>query len=670
VPDPIALSSDAEMRALIERALSTNYEVDREIGRGGMGVVYRARDRRLKRTVAVKVLPPELAYRGEIKSRFLREAETAAQLNHPNIVPIYSVDERDGLVYFVMACVDGTNLAKRISERGTLDPAEVRTELREVADALAYAHARGVVHRDIKPDNILLDAETGRAMVTDFGIARAVQESGDSRLTATGVAIGTPAFMSPEQAAGDRELDGRSDLYALGVVGYLALTGRLPFSANSTPAMLMKHISERPVPLSQLRPDTPPDLAASIMALLEKDPAQRFPSAGALSRALQGDTAAIPQPTHEARDPYATPSLSHNSPATVAPVVSTAPAAALAEAGAAGVPASFPTPDEIARWSAPEVRRFLTSFRKFAFWSFVAVVISIISDRDFLMIPVLMGVYMAFKYSKLLELGFDWHDVFKQPQERTFIELTGDSLDEVRGLFDKNRRQRSRVLRQNMRARRELMPPLEGMSQQAALPQADYAVSHLPGDYGVHVAAVREAEQNRADILRQVNALPRAEQELASGVIPAAEGLLERVRSLALTLAPMERTDPEAAQAEVDQQIATLEAQANPFDEKGSDARVKRLALLKRQRRALMETARQREQARAKLESCALALQNMRLDLLRLRAAGVSGAGQQITQLTERARSLAEDVDAALLGNEEGARLAATTPRRQERGQA
>jgi eukaryotic-like serine/threonine-protein kinase len=217
VPDPIALSSDAEMRALIERALSTNYEVDREIGRGGMGVVYRARDRRLKRTVAVKVLPPELAYRGEIKSRFLREAETAAQLNHPNIVPIYSVDERDGLVYFVMACVDGTNLAKRISERGTLDPAEVRTELREVADALAYAHARGVVHRDIKPDNILLD-KSGHVLVTDFGIAKAAQAAKEAKkpssqaLTSEGMIIGTPEYMSPEQASGD-PLDGRSDIY-------------------------------------------------------------------------------------------------------------------------------------------------------------------------------------------------------------------------------------------------------------------------------------------------------------------------------------------------------------------------------------------------------------------------------------------------------------------------
>ena len=200
------------MRALVERALSAHYELDVEIGRGGMGVVYRARDRRLKRTVAIKVLPPELAFRREIKTRFLREAETAAQLSHPNIVPIYTVDESEGLVFFEMAYISGDNLAKRLHDRGVLPVDEVRRILRDVADALAYAHERGVVHRDIKPDNILLDASTGRPMVTDFGIARAMDSSGDSRLTATGMAIGTPAYMSPEQAAGEREIDGRSDL--------------------------------------------------------------------------------------------------------------------------------------------------------------------------------------------------------------------------------------------------------------------------------------------------------------------------------------------------------------------------------------------------------------------------------------------------------------------------
>ena len=162
-----------------------------------MGIVYCARDKRLKRNVAIKLLPPELAFRSDIRSRFLREAETAAQLSHPNIVPIYNVEERDNLVYFIMAFIAGDNLATRLQKVGMLDAGEVRRILKEVADALAYAHKRNVVHRDIKPDNILLDADSGRAMVTDFGIARALTDQGDSRLTATGMAIGTPAYMSP-----------------------------------------------------------------------------------------------------------------------------------------------------------------------------------------------------------------------------------------------------------------------------------------------------------------------------------------------------------------------------------------------------------------------------------------------------------------------------------------
>src|SRR5262249_29164897 len=216
LPDPLATAADDELRAHVERALSTHYELDCEIGRGGMGIVYRARDRRLKRQVAIKLLPPELAFRSDIKSRFLREAETAAQLSHPNIVPIYTVDEQEQLVFFVMAYVSGDNLAKRLHERGVLPCDDVRRITREVPDPLAYAHGRGVVHRDIKPDNILLDASSGRAMVTDFGIARAASEADTGRLTATGMAIGTPAYMSPEQAAGDRQIDGRSDLYSLG----------------------------------------------------------------------------------------------------------------------------------------------------------------------------------------------------------------------------------------------------------------------------------------------------------------------------------------------------------------------------------------------------------------------------------------------------------------------
>jgi serine/threonine protein kinase len=225
--------ADDALFARCVAAVAGLYHIEAEIGRGGMAVVYRATDTRLRRKVALKVLPPELAYRQEVRTRFLREAEMSARLSHPHIVPIYSVDEVDGLVYFAMGLVEGEPLAALLAREPRPPLAMVRRVLREVADALHYAHGQGVVHRDIKPDNILIERDTGRALVTDFGIARAAE--GDQRLTVTGIAVGTPAYMSPEQAMGEREVDARADIYALGVVGYQMLAGELPFQATNTP---------------------------------------------------------------------------------------------------------------------------------------------------------------------------------------------------------------------------------------------------------------------------------------------------------------------------------------------------------------------------------------------------------------------------------------------------
>ncbi len=310
------------------RVLDAQYDVDKEIGRGGMGIVYRGRDKRLKRPVAIKLLPPELAFRSEIRSRFLREAEMAAQLSHPHIVPIYSVDEREGLVFFVMALVEGENLGTRIAKKGPINPEEARRILREVGDALAYAHSQNTVHRDIKPDNILIDAATGRTMVTDFGIARAVSEGSDSKLTATGIAIGTPAYMSPEQSAGDRDIDGRTDLYALGIVAYQMLCGDLPFNATSAPALLVKHLSEKPIPIEQ-RAMVPPDLARAVMLCLEKNPDDRFPNARAFVQALE--TGNVPQLPQRAGNAYPQPQQTWQPPANFDP--------------------DAPTPEELVRWS-------------------------------------------------------------------------------------------------------------------------------------------------------------------------------------------------------------------------------------------------------------------------------------------------------------------------------
>ncbi len=281
-----ANAADARMlRDRVTAAFGDHYLIGPEIGRGGMAVVYSAEDLRLQRQVALKVLPPDLAFRSDVRERFVREAQTAARLNHPHIVPIYAVHEQAGMVCFAMGLVTGESIAARLL-RDPRPPAEfIAATLEQTADALAYAHAGGVVHRDVKPDNILLDRESGRAMVTDFGIARAA-ESG-SRLTQTGVAVGTPAFMSPEQATGDKDVDGRSDLYSLGVVGYLMLAGRLPFEATTTPAMLVKHVSETPPPILSVRPDAPGALVAILERCLAKRPGDRWDSALVMRDALR-----------------------------------------------------------------------------------------------------------------------------------------------------------------------------------------------------------------------------------------------------------------------------------------------------------------------------------------------------------------------------------------------
>ncbi len=267
----------------LQAALAGEYSLQRELGRGGMGIVYLARDVQLDRDVAIKVLPAPLAALPASRERFLREARMAAGLSHPHIVPIHRVGEAGGLVFFVMTYVEGETLGERLRARGPLPPAEAARVLREVAWALAYAHGRGVVHRDVKPDNILLEAGTGRALVTDFGIAQGHDAA--QAITDPGRIMGTAHFMSPEQAAGE-PVDRRGDIYALGVVGYLALSGRLPFEAPSVPALLVRQASEAPPALVRTAPGVPSALAAVIDACLARDPGDRFQDAEALADAL------------------------------------------------------------------------------------------------------------------------------------------------------------------------------------------------------------------------------------------------------------------------------------------------------------------------------------------------------------------------------------------------
>jgi serine/threonine-protein kinase len=256
-----------------------------------MGVVFLAREVALDRLVAIKLLPPALAARPGLRERFLREARTAARLSHPHIVPIYSVEERQDLVFFVMGYVDGESAGERVRRQGPLSNDEVARVIQEVAWALGHAHSHGIIHRDVKPDNILLERGTGRALVTDFGIARAVAE-GSSGIS------GTPQYMAPEQSAGEH-VDGRADLYALGVTAYFLLTGQLPFQSETAAGFLAKHAGETPPPVQLVAPRSTPRLAAMIEQLMAKSPADRYASADALVesvQAMRGARATVPAP--------------------------------------------------------------------------------------------------------------------------------------------------------------------------------------------------------------------------------------------------------------------------------------------------------------------------------------------------------------------------------------
>ncbi len=267
----------------LSAALADRYRIERELGRGGMATVYLADDLKHRRKVAVKVLHPELA-EALGAERFLREIETTANLRHPHILPLYDSGDADGFLYYVMPFVEGESLRDRLDREKQLPIDGALAIAREVADALGYAHARGIVHRDIKPENILL--EGGHAVVADFGIARAVSAAGEGRITQTGMAVGTPMYMSPEQAAGDRDLDGRSDLYSLGCVLYEMLGGQAPFTGPTVESVVRQHVMTQAAPITNLRPTVPPEVAGALARTLAKNPADRFNPAAQFVQAL------------------------------------------------------------------------------------------------------------------------------------------------------------------------------------------------------------------------------------------------------------------------------------------------------------------------------------------------------------------------------------------------
>ena len=555
-----------------------------------MGVVFNARDERLKRRVAIKVLPPELAFREEIRLRFLREAETAARLSHPHIVPIHTVGEGpDGLVYFVMTFVDGESVGQRLKRRGRLPPEEARRILIETADALGAAHSVGIIHRDVKPDNILLEGSRGRVVVTDFGIAKALSSTtGGGTLTATGVAIGTPHFMSPEQAAGDREIDGRSDLYSLGVVGYQMLTGDLPFNAPTVPGILMKQITELPAPIESKRPDVPEDLSACVMRCLEKEPEHRWPTADGLRRAL------------EAR----------NTPA-YRPRAQRSPMAAGPRRAVDAVPRSPEIPRRPSRRSkkqeeigpggeANAVRRMRSAFVSWASVCGGLALLDLVQGGGLgwsLWVAVPWAGFGLFpQYMKLWDQGYGWRDVLHRPA----------AADAKLGAGARS------------------------------LPQP------TGEEFGRHAGVIQQSRQDREAILTILERLPASERKLMPDVMPTVDALLKRAEDLARVLQSMSAGVDDDSLTRIDDRLAAIKNQPPGAE------RDRQVGLLERQRQALQDLNDRRRRVEDQVESCVLAMQNVRFDLLRLKSAGVAAVLDDLTQATQAARALSRDVDHAI----------------------
>jgi serine/threonine protein kinase len=623
-------------------AVGSQYLVDTEIGRGGMAVVYRARDLRLNRRVAIKVLPPELAFNADVRERFLREAQTSAQLAHPGIVPIYTVDEAEQLVFFVMALVDGETLGERLLRERRLPVEQVRRILMDVADALAYAHAHGVVHRDIKPDNIMLERATGRAVVTDFGIARAA--AGDSRLTVTGVAIGTPAYMSPEQALGEREVDGRSDIYSLGIIAYQMLAGEPPFKASNTPAMLVKHVSETPRPLEQLRPDAPRAMINAIARALAKRPEDRWADAGAFRDAVSGAHDAAPYVERPAAPP---PALDARPPQLYVPeMLAMPPMPAMPTWGTKAEWKDWRR--DHARWEAERKRREralrrsrqsgefdttrpledrLTAFRRRSVGSMVTVaslaIVNGVTSPEHLwfLIP---GAFLTLGVlSRAAKL---WADGV--PLGRMFSRGTLALAD----------------------------GPQRAPAALSARAVGDAALSLAPSDVlaGAHGEAVRRAASDRAAVQETLARLSPEERGMIPDVGPTVEALAQRVGSLALTLHRLDADVGGASVTLLDSRLAALRAEAGAAP---SAEQERRIALLDRQRTTIGELSERRGVLAAQLESASLALQNLRLDLLKLRSSGLGTAMSDVANATQEAKALSRDIGHAVAAVNEVKRL-------------
>ena len=736
--------TDDLLRDRVVAAIGDRYDVVRELGRGALSVVYLGRDVRLDRPVAIKVLPPDVAFRAEVRARFLREAQTAARLAHPHVVPIYSVDDSDGIVSIVMAHVQGETLGARLTREGRLPIDATVRLLRDVADALGYAHAQGVVHRDIKPDNILLDAATGRALVTDFGIARAME--GSDQVTVTGVAVGSPAYMSPEQAMGERALDGRSDVYSLGIVGWQALAGALPFQASSTPAMLMKQVGEALPSLAVRRPDAPAALVALLERALAKKPDDRWPSARDMRDAL--DALGRPGAAMPVAAPRAAVAAPPPLPAAPAPYDEGMPrfpqypvggdraareawreatrawreeVRARAEMAGAGLrgslraelraemrmaPSPVPWRDDDPAAIAWRVRRFRGSALSYLWVVGGLLVINVLTGPQMLWaaFPAFFwGLALTRQAAALRQRGISAWDALlgRDPKAAQSLDeeivAGGEAAVERRiGAFRRTLTRTAALasaslltLGVGVAMGEEALAVLAGIGAVATAISAISAIRRfvdvralglrladawrgdwraafrrdnptlasrvmhaeaqkkLPPDVlqGPYGDAVRRAAQDRAVILETVAKLGAADRELLPDMLPTVQHLEERILSVSTSLHRMSDDVSPGQLADAERRLA--EAQAALVQGATTD-RERTVGLLTRQVETLKDLVGRRATLEAQLESAALLLSTLKLDLLRLRSAGVESAVHDGTSATQEARALSRDIGMAL----------------------
>jgi serine/threonine-protein kinase len=528
--------------------------------------------------------------------------------------------------------VDGESVGSRLKRRGKLQPDEARRIMKETADALSAAHAVSVIHRDIKPDNILLEGTRGRVMVTDFGIAKALSSSSGATLTGAGVAIGTPSFMSPEQAAGEREIDGRSDLYSLGIVTYQMLTGELPFQAPTVAGILMKQITEPAPDLRTQRRDVPEDLALAVSRCLEKDPENRWPTADALRRALESRTVTGYEPTglgwRASRPSTSQRSTADSRPSTLdrrpsAPNRRPLPA----ERRPSNVQRRTPRiPRQYDDWdyrNRPRKRdndtpmpdtgepRIIQRVRgQFARWAAVSLGLFGLNiatglDTPWFLLPMFgMSIGLFRDYARLWQAGYSWRDVLNRPPAPDAIGAGG--------------------ARAPGKLPRQLPNP-------------------APSEFGDHYLVIKQMRDDRNGILRLLEGLPADTRKDLAEVSETVDGLYSRATDLARSLTLMQRdVADDGSIGRVEARLAELEA-LEPSDE-----RTRQIELLERQRKSITDLQSRRQQMLANLESCRLAMQNLRYDMLKLKTSDIAAVMGDLTQATQQARAVSRNVDNAI----------------------